>query len=143
MCDLCRWLETSVTRWPSMNRGGVTKRQLDRDILGKRGSGRPSVPNDLAASTNPLLFSWLFESIYSASQFTTPSYCPPPLSLSLFSCSLLPSPLSFSFSLLLTHISSVGSLLSTKFRPPALTLFSLRESCDDPCTRFVALSRTN
>lgn len=139
VCDLCRWLETSVTLSPSMNRGRVTKRQLDRDILGKRGLGRPSIPNDLAASTNPPLFSWLFESIYSASPFTAPSYCPFSLSFSLCILPLLFLSFSFSLSFSQIHIHLLSRflfpLLSTVL-PRCLTLFSLRESCNDPCTRF-------
>jgi len=154
MCDLCRWLEMSVTVWPSMNRGRVTKRQLDRDILSKRGLGRPSILNDLAASTNPPLFSWLFESICSASPFTAPSYCPFSLSLSLslslsHTHSLTHSPptlfIFFFFSLTYTHTCShfLFPLLSTVL-PRCLTLFEkpsrkLRWSVYSIC----ALSRTN
>lgn len=101
-----------------MNRGRVTKRQLDRDTLGKRGSGIPSIPNDLVASTNPLLFSWLFESTCSFSVYYALSRPLRYLSLFLLFSFILLLPY---LSLFLSHTVSLVALLSDEYRPPTLS----------------------
>lgn len=95
--------ETSIG---SGHPGGVRGEGGDR--------GKPSISNDLAASTNLPLFSWLFKSMYSASPFTL-SYR---LSLSLL-LSLPPSNAAWLFSLQprkwddsCTRVLSIGNELS-------------------------------
>lgn len=123
-----------------MNRGGVTKRQLDRDILGKRGDRRYRT----TLRHRPTLRSSLgFLSLYTVLlRLLRPLTV---LSLSLFLALFYLHPLSpstfLSFSLAYTHIhthislSFPFSLLSTVL-PRCLTPFSLQESCGDLCIRF-------
>jgi len=112
-----------------MNRGGVTKRQLDRGILGKRGAGdieRPCIDQPSALLLAFRVYIQCFSVYYVLF-----------LSLSFFLSFLL----SFILSLYLSLFRSYTFFLLFPFSLTMstvryLTLFSPQETCDDPCTRF-------